>query len=469
MGEKLMLGTKNRFATFVFTLFFLLTFTPTESIASFTPASGDEYVYTDIQVGWGYSCGLTSTNLVACWGNFESYEPEMPSWLAPGFDLAITLSEPTLVPDVEKVVQIASGDNDLCFLIIDGSIDCRGKSSFIYSPFEIHNATEISVGAAGGCAIVITKKLKCWSSYLKKITEIDNISNPIQLAEDSDNSKGCVLQSDGTIKCWGTVVDETESEDAKHDPAAESVSANKKFGLSSLDCGIEITGHIYCWGYGTNNYDLSSLSDFEQLSYSRSGVLCAKNSEMKVICWGNNSYGQLGNSESLESNTPILNEQADDIKKISVSVFHNCALLNSGAIRCWGDNRYQQVGNNSGNAYTISSSKSAGNKYIAKKKPSPVKTLLYFRGGQSWSSEKSVHWSGAFSYKTPITGFQFRWVSEKNRWTKWKSVGLNPYYVFDKKHRVYKVQVRVANKHGTSTSKVFNLKHWKWIQLISFK
>lgn len=69
-----------------------------------------------------------------------------------------------------------------------------------------------------------------------------------------------------------------------------------------------------------------------------------------VYCWGKGTNGQLGNSASSNSVTPvavstvILNNQR--MTNIAGGRNHMCAV-NSGLAACWGDNTYGQLGNNS--------------------------------------------------------------------------------------------------------------------------
>jgi alpha-tubulin suppressor-like RCC1 family protein len=66
-----------------------------------------------------------------------------------------------------------------------------------------------------------------------------------------------------------------------------------------------------------------------------------------VKCWGENGFGQLGNSLDLLSNVPV------DVIGLSSGVIainsghsdHTCALMKTGGLKCWGDNRTGQLGN----------------------------------------------------------------------------------------------------------------------------
>lgn len=70
----------------------------------------------------------------------------------------------------------------------------------------------------------------------------------------------------------------------------------------------------------------------------------------KIYCWGKGTNGQLGNNASINRVTPvavydgILNGQR--MTNIAGGANHMCAI-NSGLAACWGDNTYGQLGNNS--------------------------------------------------------------------------------------------------------------------------
>jgi alpha-tubulin suppressor-like RCC1 family protein len=78
----------------------------------------------------------------------------------------------------------------------------------------------------------------------------------------------------------------------------------------------------------------------------------------KVLCWGDNSLGQLGDGQIRAggpfdhvSDVPVLAPPADPpALDIAAGGFHTCSRMDDNTARCWGDNRFGQVGN--GNAST---------------------------------------------------------------------------------------------------------------------
>ncbi|MBN1441040.1 MAG: hypothetical protein JW929_16670, partial [Anaerolineales bacterium] len=73
---------------------------------------------------------------------------------------------------------------------------------------------------------------------------------------------------------------------------------------------------------------------------------CARMNVNRVRCWGNNQFGQLGDGTNLASALPCTaNTGGADISVIATGSWHTCAGTSQGEVLCWGKNTYGQLGN----------------------------------------------------------------------------------------------------------------------------
>lgn len=72
---------------------------------------------------------------------------------------------------------------------------------------------------------------------------------------------------------------------------------------------------------------------------------CLLKIDATVWCWGDNSYGQLGNGTTTSSTTPVqVVDPGVNYKSISLADTFSCGITSLDEVRCWGNNNSGQLG-----------------------------------------------------------------------------------------------------------------------------
>lgn len=175
----------------------------------------------------------------------------------------------------------------------------------------------------------------------------------------------CAVTASGASVCWGK---NTTRELGTFTPAENypfpirpqdlTDSASAITGAVNHSCLINAQG-TWCWGYGwwgqmgdgeaAQNQTPNLVTGFANpLLISAGGdTTCGVNTSGEAYCWGNGLHGQMGNGTWVDINsTPVpVSLIGLEVSKISVGAAHVCAVTSAGAAYCWGRDNYGQLGN----------------------------------------------------------------------------------------------------------------------------
>lgn len=189
------------------------------------------------------------------------------------------------------------------------------------------------------------------------------------LSMDLGSQHACAVMSDNNVYCWGENQNGqlgigTNSDqkimnlmvNLDDEPVAE-VSAGGQF-----TCARQFNGKVRCWGLnssgelgiGTSNTwfipppVIPTLADNAVQITTGAAHACARLSNNQIQCWGDNSSGQLGNSDGgNDSSTPTNVALTGTITDVSAGGLFTCVIVD-GNVKCWGENGSGQLGNNDG-------------------------------------------------------------------------------------------------------------------------
>jgi alpha-tubulin suppressor-like RCC1 family protein len=123
-------------------------------------------------------------------------------------------------------------------------------------------------------------------------------------------------------------------------------------------CGLTSDGVVYCWGRN----DQGELGDSTTIESHTpvetklapfkasqvavgSAFACAVVPPGTVFCWGDNSLGELGDGTGVSSAVPSIVSFTSTATAIAAGDSHACAVFADGTVQCWGSNQYGQLGN----------------------------------------------------------------------------------------------------------------------------
>ena len=136
-------------------------------------------------------------------------------------------------------------------------------------------------------------------------------------------------------------------------------------GYGASNCIISNAQSLYCWGdntYGNLGNGLHGTGVFSSLPVEITSFgtglypvkvatgghhSCAILNDGTVSCWGHNNQGQLGDGTQISRYTPTPTVSLGvGVKAVDVVAggHHSCAVLDDGNVKCWGSNVYGQLG-----------------------------------------------------------------------------------------------------------------------------
>ncbi len=207
----------------------------------------------------------------------------------------------------------------------------------------------------------------------------------IKVAVGADHS--CAWAVGGRVQCWGKGDFAQIGKAVAASPKALTVLDAQNEPLSGVrdvalgnrhSCAVSGEGGVLCWGdnsggqVGSDPLALPSTAVPTRVRDGSGGELtnatrvalgdshgCALGANGVVFCWGNNDFGQLGSRDFASS--PLAQAVVDEAKNALVGVtqiaagdFFNCALTDTGKLYCWGQNSFGQLGAQAGGASSLS-------------------------------------------------------------------------------------------------------------------
>jgi alpha-tubulin suppressor-like RCC1 family protein len=250
------------------------------------------------------SCAVRRGGEVVCWGRH-------PAW-------ASERLEPSPLGELRDVERFALSKNRWIALLRSGEVVTD------HGPTSASRGRRVTASMEHGCVLGLDAAVQCFalgtsSPWPKEAVRVEGLDDRGILEISSGFLGGCGIARDNALVCWDAPGDKHYGHDGS------------PTGLPTVRAGPIPKARFVAVG---------------------DGHACAIAEDGRVACWGLNGAGQLGSPFEPQENMvgrwdPVWVDGLSDAVRIAVGAKTTCALRRGGRVVCWGFNEHGQVGNGS--------------------------------------------------------------------------------------------------------------------------
>ncbi|MEK6704521.1 MAG: hypothetical protein AABZ06_01910 [Bdellovibrionota bacterium] len=281
-----------------------------------TVSLGSGRTATAIVAGSNHTCALLDNSTVKCWGLNDKGQLGQGSADSLG-DVAGEMGDSLNAVSLgsgRTATAIAAGDKHTCALLDDGSVKCWGYN--VLGALGLGDTSDRGDGAG---------------EMGDNLSAVSLGSGRTATAIAAGDFHTCALLDNGSMKCWGG-------------------NSSGQLGFGDMDARGDAAGEM---GDNLPVVDLGSGLSASSIATGQSHT-CARLNNNNVKCWGGNTFGQLGLGDT-NARGDAAGEMGDNLAAIalgsgrtalaiSTSASTVCVRLDNSSVKCWGDNTYGQLG-----------------------------------------------------------------------------------------------------------------------------
>ncbi len=292
---------------------------------------------TDTAGGSSHSLALTTTGQVLAWG--DNFAGQLGNGTFTDSTTPVSVS----LPDGTRVTAIAAGEFHSLAITSTGQVYAWGENSSgqLGNGSTTNSNTPVLVSLPDGTRVTAVAGGSTFS------LAATSAGQALAWGQNDTGQLGNGMLDDSTTPVFVSL------------PAGASVSAvaaGDRFGLAMTSAGGALAWGNNTFGQlgdGTNTTSRTpvfvSLPTGTRLSAIAAGVRfgLAMTSTGRALAWGNNTFGQLGNSTNTSTNAPVSVSLllGTRLSAVAAGGAHGLAVTSTGQALAWGDNTFGALGN----------------------------------------------------------------------------------------------------------------------------
>jgi len=246
-----------------------------------------------VAAGNNFTCALTASQTVACWGDNAAGEATPPSG---------------------TFTSLSAGGSVVCGIKTDHTIACWGDTIYNQTQAPPGQFHQVSVGGDFVCGLRVDSTITCWGAGAQYFYQPG-----LYASISSGSDYYCALTYDQHPACQGNTAQVPSTT-----PAGDQFTQISS-GLYA-PCGIRTDGTSVCWGgsLAPTPIPAGPFSGLSSASYS--GNMCWIGTDGTLQC-ATSPYG-----------TFLPAPPTGAFSAVSMGYAHSCGVPATGGVVCWGDN-----------------------------------------------------------------------------------------------------------------------------------
>ena len=293
--------------------------------------------FRQVSAGHEHTCGVTPENRAYCWGRNDQGEL--------GDGTTTDRLSPVAVAGGLRFRQVSAGFPASCGVTVDYRAYCWGANEL----GELGDGTTDQrlrpVAVAGGHR---------FRQVSTKFEHTCGLSYP-------DNRAYCWGENEHGALGNGTRTGPQMGNYGPYSSKPVAVARALSYHQMSVGyyhtCGVTTDDFLFCWGYNRDGQVGDGVSGWYRLKPSLikaprrflqvdagRDYTCAVARNARAFCWGNGSFGKLGNGSLAEYHVPTAVAGGLSFERVTTGAFHACGETTLNVAYCWGSNGLGSVG-----------------------------------------------------------------------------------------------------------------------------